>query len=219
MSTTEQRIRVVIADDQMLMRQGLAELLSANADIEVVATAADGIEALAKIVEHRPDVALLDIRMPGMTGVDVLREAGSRGLEVAILMLTTFHDDKAMIESLCSGAKGFLLKDTSAEMLADAVRALAQGKSYLLPAITERISAGISRFPQNFGEQAIATALTERELEVLRLVGTGLSNKEIGSALGCTEGTIRNHMSAVLSKLGVRDRTQALLRALDLGLI
>ena len=219
MNAGEKRIRVVIADDQMLMRQGLAELLSANGDIDVVALAADGVEALAMILEHRPDVALLDIRMPGMTGVEVLRAAGERELDVAIMMLTTFHDDKAMIESLCSGAKGFLLKDTSAEVLADAVRMLAQGKSYLLPAITERICAGLTRFPQSVDDGAIAVTLTERELEVLRLVGTGLTNKEIGGALGCTEGTIRNHMSAVLSKLGVRDRTQALLRALDRGLI
>jgi DNA-binding NarL/FixJ family response regulator len=219
MTEKKQPIRILIADDQMLMRQGLGELLAMNLDIEVVATASDGVEALDLIIRHRPAVALLDVRMPGMTGVEVLREVRRLELDVATLMLTTFHDDKAMIESLCSGAKGYLLKDTSAETLADAIRMLAAGESYLLPAITERICAGLARFPQQFESASAAISLTEREREVLRLVGTGLTNKEIGNALGCAEGTIRNHMSAVLSKLGVRDRTQALLRALDQGMI
>ncbi|MBL8299717.1 MAG: response regulator transcription factor [Rhodanobacteraceae bacterium] len=217
--TRQPPIRVVIADDQTLMRQGLSGLLALNTDIVVVACAADGVEALAAIEEHAPDVAVIDVRMPRLSGIQLLAEAARRGIDVPILLLTTFNDDAAMIEGLCSGAKGYLLKDSSAETLACAIRRLACGESYLLPAITERIAEGLSKLPQRFESAGRTSALTRRECEVLRLLGTGLSNRDVANALACSEGTVRNHVSTILSKLGVRNRTQALLRALDLGLI
>lgn len=140
-------------------------------------------------------------------------------MSCAVLLLTTFIDDNAMLEGLCLGAKGYLLKDTSADNLADAIRRLARGETYLLPAVTDRIASGLSDIPQRFDSLSVPDPLTPREAEVVRLLGTGLPNRDIARALGCSEGTIRNHMSTILSKFGVKDRTQALLRAIDQGCI
>ena len=216
---TDLPIRLLIADDQALMRQGLKELLSINDDIEVISLAKDGQDALTKILGLEPDVAVVDIRMPNMSGLSLLKALSEKGCNTAILLLTTFSDDKAMIEGLCLGAKGYLLKDTSLDRLSEAIRCLAKGETYLLPAITERITLGLEKINKRFDYLEPNEKLTQREKEVLRLVGTGLKNKDIARALACTEGTIRNHMSTILSKLSVKDRTQALLKAIDQGII
>lgn len=217
-------IRVAIVDDQTLVRRGIAELLALAPDIQVVAEAADGEEALRLIREQRPDVILLDVRMPEMTGLEVLREMETKRLPGAPIMLTTFDDDLALMESLKHGARGFLLKDTSLDELLTAIRTVAAGGAIPRPAITTRVLRGIadirpsppvgsSRLP------AASSPLTERETEILRLMAGGFSNREIASALTVAEGTVKNHVSNILTKLDVRDRTRAVLRGLEQGLI
>lgn len=213
------QIKLLIADDQTLMRQGLKELLSPFDDLQVVALAEDGEEAIEKLKELQVDVALVDIRMPKMSGIDVLRKTSEFEISTAIILLTTFNDQEPMIEGLCLGAKGYLLKDVSADRLHKAIIDVAAGKTYYSPAITERIAVGVSNVRDKANESALIESLTAREVEILRLVGSGLSNKDISEALVCSDGTIRNHMSSILGKLDVKDRTQAVLKALDLDLI
>jgi DNA-binding NarL/FixJ family response regulator len=164
---------------------------------------------------ERPDVALLDVRMPKRSGLDVLRELGA--LAPPTILLTTFDEDAVVLEAVRLGARGFLLKDVSLEQLTDGVRAVARGESLIRPAITERVLRGLQSNPRAFDALDRPDALTPRELEVLRLMAGGYSNREIAEALGTAEGTVKNQASAVLSKLGVRDRTRAVLKALELG--
>lgn len=208
-------IRVALADDQTLVRQGIRRLLELAADLQVVAEAADGEEALAMLRRERPDVALLDVRMPKRSGLDVLRELGA--LAPPTILLTTFDEDAVVLEAVRLGARGFLLKDVSLEQLTDGVRAVARGESLIRPAITERVLRGLQSSPRAFDSLDRPDPLTPRELEVLRLMAGGYSNREIAEALGTAEGTVKNQASAVLSKLGVRDRTRAVLKALELG--
>lgn len=210
-------IRVGLADDQHLVRQGLRSLLDLVPDVEVVAEATDGHEALRLLRDTPLDVALLDFRMPGLTGVQVLEELAGRGPPT--LLLTTFDDDSVAIAALAAGARGFLLKDVSFEQLVEALRCVASGGSLVLPAVSARVLRGLDHLRPHFASAPLPDPLTAREVEVLRLMASGSSNREIGRALGTAEGTVKNQASSILSKLGVRDRTRAVLRALELGVI
>lgn len=209
-------IRVCVVDDQTLIRQGLCSLLALVHDVEVVAEAADGVEALEAIAVHQPDVVLLDLRMPKMDGLQVLEALGKRALAPPALILTTFDDDALVLKAIRLGAKGYLLKDVSLEQLTAAVRTLAQGGTFVKPAITERVLRGLSR-PEPTAGHWICEPLTARETEILRMLAGGYSNKEIAQALFLAEGTVKNHISHILAKMGVRDRTRAVLKALELG--
>ena len=212
-------IRVVLVDDQTLVRQGIRSLLELAGDVAIVAEAADGDEGIAVIRRERPDVVLLDLRMPKKGGVDVLRVLQATGALPPTIVLTTFDDDEALLDAVKAGAKGYLLKDVSLERLTDAIRVVAGGDSLIRPAITERVLRGLEHVRRDFDALSPPDPLTRRELEVLRLMAGGYSNREIAEALGAAEGTVKNHASSILSKLGVRDRTRAVLKALELGYI
>jgi len=206
-------IRVMLVDDQMLVRSGIRGLLDMTPDIRVVAEAADGAEAAAVLARTQVDVLLLDVRMPQCSGIELLQRAAS--LPPTIL-LTTFDDDEALLDGMRAGARGFLLKDISLERLAEGIRAVAAGATLFRPALTERTRAA---FESSQGVPAPDGALTGRETEILALMAGGMSNAEIGLALGLSEGTVKNHVSNILAKLGVRDRVRAVLRGLELGYI
>ena len=212
-------IRVAVVDDQTLVRQGIRSLLELTQVVEVVAEAADGAEALEVLDAHEVDVLLLDLRMPRLDGVATLTAMAERGLEVPALVLTTFDDDELMLRAFRAGAKGFLLKDVTLDLLVEAIRTLAAGGTMLQPALTDRLLRAVAASPAGVAGGLVLDPLTDRELDVLRLAAAGWSNKEIAAALHLAEGTVKNHMSSVLAKLGVRDRTRAVLRALDLGLL
>ena len=212
-------IRVALVDDQTLVRQGIRSLLELSDDIQVVGEAADGEEAVRVIAETRPDVVLLDVRMPKRSGLDVLRDLRDSGRGVPAILLTTFDDDAVALEGVRAGAKGFLLKDVSLEQLTETIRTVAGGGTLIRPAVTERVMRGIEGARPGFDSLDPPDALTPRETEVLRLMAGGYNNREIAEALGTAEGTVKNHASTILSKLGVRDRTRAVLKALELDLI
>jgi len=210
---------VVLVDDQTLVRRGIRSLLELAGDIAIVAEAGDGDEAVEAIRRERPDVVLLDVRMPKKGGVEVLRELRAANALPPTILLTTFDDDEALIEGVKSGAKGYLLKDVSLEQLTEAIRTVAAGGTVIRPAVTERVLRGLEHVRRDFDALTPPDPLTKRELEILRLMAGGYSNREIADALGAAEGTIKNHASSILSKLGVRDRTRAVLKALELGYI
>ncbi|MCY1021941.1 response regulator [Pyxidicoccus sp. MSG2] len=210
-------IRIVLADDHALVRQGLRGLLDLTPDLRVVGEAGDGEEALLKVAELNPDVVLMDVRMPRMTGLEALRELRRTDASRRVVLLTTFDEDAAIIEALRAGVQGFLLKDVSLEELADAIRRVASGETLLPPGVAERVARGVAEMPRDFPHADLPEGLTRREVEVLRLIARGLSNREIAQALGTAEGTVKNQTSSILSKLGVRDRTRAVLRAMELG--
>lgn len=212
-------IRLVLIDDQMLVRSGVRKLLELTPDIQVVGEAADGEAGLRVIAAQAPDVVLLDIRMPQMSGLAALAALRESGESVPVIMLTTFDDDEPLIEAIKAGARGFLLKDVSLERLADAIRTVTAGGTLIQPAVTERILRGIERLPADFESLDPPDRLTPRETEVLRLIAGGFSNKEISETFGTSEGTVKNHASSIFSKLGVRDRTRAVLKALANGYI
>lgn len=225
-------IKVLLVDDQMLIRQGIKMLLGTEPDIEVAGEAANGREALAQIEALRPDVVLMDVRMPVMDGVSATREAMQRWPEQGIIILTTFEDEAYLFEGLKAGARGYLLKDISSEEMADAVRVVARGGALIQPSITRKVLSEFTRMAGGPAGNPAAGAvrkpgapapleepLTERELEVLRAIAEGLSNREIAERLVITEGTVKNHVSNLIAKLNVRDRTQALLKAQELNLI
>lgn len=212
-------IRVILVDDQMLVRSGIRGLLDLTPDIRVVAEAADGVEA-ARVVAHMvaqasADVLLLDVRMPHCSGIELLRREQAR-LPPTIL-LTTFDDDDALLEGMRAGARGFLLKDISLERLADGIRRVAGGATLFRPALTERTRAAYEKPVSAAPPATLAAPLTGRETEILALMAAGMNNAEIARALGPSEGTVKNHVSSILSKLGVRDRVRAVLRGLELG--
>jgi DNA-binding NarL/FixJ family response regulator len=210
-------IRVCLVDDQTLVRQGIQSLLELVDDIEVVAEASDGVEALQVINESCPDVVLLDVRMPRMSGLEVLQALQTSRELPPTIILTTFDDQPVVLEGIRRGAKGFLLKDVSLEQLVNAIRTLAAGGTLIQPAVTERIVKSIEQVANDFPSFESPDPLTEREIQVLRLMTGGHSNREIAEALYVAEGTIKNHVSNILSKLGVRDRTRAVLKALEQG--
>jgi DNA-binding NarL/FixJ family response regulator len=213
-------IRIVLVEDQLLVRRGIKSLLELAADIAVIADVGTADEGVAAIREHRPDVALLDVRMPGKNGIELLRELRASDELPATILLTTFDDDEALIDGMKAGARGFLLKDISLELLTAAIRRVAAGETLIRPAITQHVLRGLDRMRGEAGEShGTPERLTKRELEVLRLLAGGYSNREISEALGTVEGTVKNHASSILAKLGVRDRTRAVLKALELGYI
>jgi DNA-binding NarL/FixJ family response regulator len=211
------RIRVLIVDDQPLMRAGFKSVLEASGQIEVVAEAASGEEAVERARLHDPDVVLMDVRMPGMDGIEATRQMPRQ----KVLILTTFGLDEYIIDALRAGASGFLLKDAPVEQLLAAVTAVAAGDAQLSPAVTRRLLDQVARrlpAPVAHGGDAVAE-LTEREREVLRLLALGLSNAEIAEALVVSEPTVKTHVSNVLRKLGLRDRVQAVIYAYENGLV
>lgn len=214
-------IKVMIADDQMMVRQGFTVLLNAQPDIEVVGQAVDGADAVAKVSELGPDVVLMDIRMPGMGGIEATSViTGVPEATVKVLVLTTFDLDEYVYEALRAGASGFLLKDASADQLAEAVRVVAAGEALLSPNITKRLITEFSRLgAPRAPSRARIDELTERETEVLSLVAQGLSNAEIAAHLTVAEQTVKTHVGRILVKLGLRDRTQAAVFAYETGLI
>jgi DNA-binding NarL/FixJ family response regulator len=209
--------RLVLADDHALVRQGIRGLLELTPDLRVVGEASDGEQALRLVVELDPDVVLLDVRMPRMGGLDALRTLRQTDPQRRVVLLTTFDEDAVVLEALRLGVQGFLLKDVSLEQLAEAIRQVARGETLLPPGVAERVRRGLADLPRDFPSADLPEGLTRRELEVLRLIARGLSNREIAEALGTAEGTVKNQTSSILSKLGVRDRTRAVLRAMELG--
>ena len=212
-------ISVLLVDDQTLVRQGIRSLLELSDDIRVIAEAADGPQAVEMIPREKPDVVLLDLRMPGMSGIDVLNTLGQRNQQPPTIILTTFDDDQLVLAGLKAGARGYLLKDVSLDQLVDAVKTVAAGGSLVAPVVTQRLLAGLERMHNEFTSLDRPDPLTERETEILRLMAGGYSNKEIANSLGVAEGTVKNHVSNILSKLGVRDRTRAVLKAFELGIV
>ena len=214
-------IRVCLVDDQELVRRGLKALLELLGGIEVAAEAGDGEAALAVIASSKPDVLLLDVRMPKLNGVQVVETLASRGNLPPTLLLTTFEDDSALIQGVKAGARGYLLKGASPETLLEALHAVAGGGTYLYaPLVSDIAREGIRKSnSQESDVPGVLDALTERELEILRLMASGIGNREIASALALREGTVKNHVSSIFSKLGVTDRTKAVLRAIASGLV
>jgi DNA-binding NarL/FixJ family response regulator len=210
-------IRIVVVDDQTLMREGISRLLELTPDIRVVAEAADGTQAIALIPRERPDVVLLDVRMPGRSGLDVLRTLRQGDRLPPTILLTTFDDDAALLEGIREGARGFLLKDVSLDDLTDAIRTVAAGGTLMRPAVTQRILRASTSVAQTFEAIEEPERLTRREVETLRMMAGGHSNRDISDAFGTTEGTVKNHVSSILLKLGVKSRTQAVLKGMDLG--
>lgn len=210
--------RVAIVDDQALIRQGIAGLLGV-AGIDVVGEAADGQAALDLIADTDPDVVILDMRMPRFDGIWTLHRMRERGLEIPVLALTTFDDDELVLDALRAGARGYLLKDVTLDQLTRAVHALAGGGTLIAPALTDRLLRAIRSGTRHDTEAPPPTPLTGRELDVLRLLASGYTNREIAEALFLAEGTVKNHISAILLKLGARDRTNAVLRALHAGIL
>jgi len=214
-------IRLLIVDDQRLMREGLRTLLELEQGFEIVGEAANGQAALEAYAELRPDVVLMDIRMPGMDGVEATHRIRRSWPEARVIILTTFDDDANVFEGLRAGAVGYLLKDLSGRELADAVRTVYRGGALIEPTVAKRVMAEFARLrpPARPIDEGLPEPLSERELDVLKLVAAGLSNREIGHKLGLSEGTVKNYVTHVLQKIGVRDRTQAALRGRELGLI
>jgi DNA-binding NarL/FixJ family response regulator len=211
--------RVVIVDDQALIRQGIAGLL-AVAGIEVVGEADDGRAAIELIATTQPDVVILDMRMPQFDGVWTLQQLQHRGLDVPVLVLTTFDDDVLVLDALRAGARGYLLKDVTLDQLTHAVDTLAAGGTLIAPALTDRLLRAIRSGPSPVAADApAAQPLTDRELDVLRLIASGYTNRQIADALFLAEGTVKNHTSVILTKLAARDRTNAVLRALHEGIL
>jgi DNA-binding NarL/FixJ family response regulator len=215
------KIRLLIVDDQRLMREGLRTLLELEHGFEIVGEAANGQAALDAYAELMPDVVLMDIRMPGMDGVEATRRLCTSWPETKVIILTTFDDDANVFEGLRAGAVGYLLKDLSGQELAIAVRTVHAGGALIEPTVAKRVMAEFARLhpPARTIDEGLAEPLTEREVAVLKLVSAGLSNREIGHKLGLSEGTVKNYVTSVLQKIGVRDRTQAALRGRELGLI
>ena len=207
-------IRVFLVDDQTLVRKGIRSLLSLLPDIEIAGEAVDGGEALHLIPAAAPDVVLLDVRMPEMDGLAVLRRLAHRDHAPHFIILTTFDDADALFEGCKAGARGFLLKDVSLDQLASAIRSVAEGRLILQPSITETLLRNLQRRVDPRFDPETAEPLTEREREVIRLVAGGFSNREIGEMLGLSEGTVKNHVSRLLLKLDARDRTSAVLKAI-----
>ena len=214
-------IRILLVDDQRLMREGLRILLELEPDLEIAGEADNGEAALAAYEELQPDVVLMDVRMPGMNGVEATWRLRQRWPEARIVILTTFDDDEYVFEGLRAGALGYLLKDVSGHDLAEAVRTVAAGGALIEPSVAAKVVAEFARVapPPRDADAGLAEPLSEREIAILRLLAGGLTNRQIAGQLSLAEGTVKNYVTNILGKLGARDRTQAALRARELGLI
>jgi len=212
-------IRVVLVDDQDLVRRGIAALLGLFDDLEVVGQATDGAEALDVVSDTSPDVVLMDVRMPRLDGLGALRALRRREEPPAVLMVTTFDDDRVLRRALREGAAGLVLKDIAPEELAEAIRAVARGERYVQSGSRRRLLESLEHLDDPIFEARPIDDLSGREVEILRFIARGFSNGEIAEVVGLSDGTVKNHVSNLLSKLGVRDRTRAALLALDRGLI
>lgn len=216
---TDTAPRVLVVDDQTLVRQGIRTLLEL-AGIEVVGEASDGAEALRACAAHSPDVVLLDLQMPVYDGLWFLKKQYEQGIEIPVLVLTTFDDDALVLDAMRAGAKGYLLKDVTVVQLSHAVELLASGGTFIGPSITDRLVRFIRSGAQPSGAAGVVVEdLTDRELEVLRLVAEGYSNSQIAELVRLAEGTVKNYISSILLKLGARDRTNAVLRAIREGIL
>ena len=215
-------IRILLVDDQALFREGLHTLLSVHDDLQVVGEASNGQEAIDAVAKLTPDVVLMDLRMPVLNGVAATKQITESAPNSRVIVLTTFDDDDYVFDGLRAGAVGYLLKDVPSAKLVEAIRAAARGESFLQPSVAAKVVAEFSRMsgaktadPQ----EELVEPLSERELEILGVLATGASNREIANQLYITEGTVKNHVTNILGKLGVRDRTQAALKAKEMGLI
>jgi len=215
-------IRVLLADDQALFREGLETLLSVHTDIEIIGQASNGQEAVNLALQLHPDVILMDMQMPILTGIGATRRLKQSLPGCRVIMLTTFNDDEIVFDALRAGAVGYLLKDVGSAQLAESIRATSRGESILDPSVAAKVVqefSRVSRMVPPTNSQDLLEPLSEREIELLGLIASGLSNKEIAGALFISEGTVKNHITHILGKLNVRDRTQAALKAKELGLV
>ncbi|MCB8981832.1 MAG: response regulator transcription factor [Ardenticatenaceae bacterium] len=217
-------IRILLVDDQALFREGLRTLLSVHDDLEVVGEASNGQEAIEAVAKLTPDVVLMDLRMPVLNGVAATRQITQSAATSRVIVLTTFDDDDYVFDGLRAGAVGYLLKDVPSAKLVEAIRAAASGESFLQPSVAAKVVAEFSRLAgpgtgTAVPQQDLVEPLSERELEILAVLASGASNREIANQLYITEGTVKNHVTNILGKLGVRDRTQAALKAKEMGLI
>ncbi len=214
-------IRILLVDDQKLMREGLRILLELEPDLKVVGESENGEVALEAYAELQPDVVLMDVRMPGMDGVEATWQMRKRWPDARIMILTTFDDDEYVFEGLRAGALGYMLKDVSGHDLAEAVRTVAAGGALIEPSIARKVVTEFARVapPARAIDEGLAEPLSDREEEILRLVALGLSNREIATRLSLAPGTVKNYVTTILQKLGARDRTQAAIRARELGLL
>ncbi len=212
-------IRIAVVEDETLVRQGIVELLQLDRRFEVVAQAANGEEALTVIPESLPDIVLMDVRLPGLSGPEAVERLRERGVNVPVILITTFDDNEALVRGLRAGARGYLRKDISLAQLTSSIESVLAGDTVLRPAVSDRGLDRLRKLHPSFESSPLPEPLTPREAEVLRLMAGGLSNREIAELLGNSEATVKTHASAVLSKLGVRDRTRAVLKGLELGLI
>jgi DNA-binding NarL/FixJ family response regulator len=214
-------IRVLIVDDQRLMREGLRTLLEMEPDIQVVGEAEEGAAALQVFQQHQPDVVLMDIRMPGVDGVEATRRLQERWPEARVIILTTFDDDEYVFDGLRAGALGYLLKDVSGSELAEAIRTVASGGALIEPSVARKVVAEFARLApaRRAPSEGLPEPLSDRELEILHCLARGLTNREIAAELFLAEGTVKNYVTRILSKIGARDRTQAALRGRELGLL
>ncbi len=214
-------IKVVVVDDQTLVRQGICTLLELSDKVEVVGEADNGLQAIEVINNTNPDVILSDIRMPEMDGIQLVAKLAEIKIDTPIILLTTFDDYDTVLQGIQSGAKGYMLKDVSLDQLVGAVETVMKGETMVQPSITERVLKGLASGGKQEEDSGTTTIekLTGRETEVLRMMSGGYSNKEIANAMSLSEGTIKNHVSNVLAKLGVRDRTRAVLKAVEVGIL
>ncbi len=214
-------IRILLVDDQALFREGLRTLLSVQNEFEVVGEAANGEEALRLAAGNRPDVVLMDLRMPVLDGVTATRRLHENFPDCRVIVLTTFDDDEYVFEGLRAGAMGYLLKDVSSEKLFEAIRAAWRGEYFMQPSITAKVMTEFARLsrPAKIQEGVLVEPLSAREMEILMFVASGASNREIAEQLVISEGTVKNHVTSILGKLGVKDRLQAVIKAKEIGLI
>lgn len=215
-------IKILICDDQSLFREALRTLLTVYPELEVIGEASNGEEALRFTLTHSPDVILMDLRMPVMDGVEATRRVNQLGKETRVIVLTTFDDDETVFEGLRAGAVGYLLKDVSSEKLVEAIKTAYSGEYFLVPSITAKVVSEFSRISRPIKKidgDLLPESLSNREIEILKIVATGASNREIAEQLFISEGTVKNHLSNILNKLSVRDRMQAILKAKELGII